>query len=404
MRLNPVVFKKLPFEIQVLWQASKKQRLSSRYLNDVSSIVSRLRNTMKSSNLDQLAMKLTEHGNQGGWANYQIRELNEAMYEDKKPDQSHIGKMVSVEIECVMPSKKAEKSVIKVIRSNGWGKFVTFKEDGSIQVKGDDGAYCDEGCDGDDCQCESNSDAFGREIVITFKYGEWTMLQTICDALNRAGATVNDSCGLHVHFDMRHMANGKKMSILAHRLGKTVLALKQLLPKSRQNNRFCKTVINKLSDKDYGDARYAFVNMKSYSKHKTLEIRGHSGTTDGVKIVNWIRILNTVMSKPIGKKIDTIEGLVSKVNFESDLILYMAERQAKFRKTSASIVGIDDVSHDNADAEIGQLNMNSTTEYFSGNVVPIEYERLVATAWSNIAISVDVNGVYVAVPVTGQVA
>src|SRR5258706_321977 len=84
-----------------------------------------------------------------------------------------------------------------------------LKDDGSIHP--DEGYECDcpSNDDGDtDHDCER---PFGRELVFSFKYGDWAMLTNVCNKLREVGATVNKSCGLHVHFDCRHLSPNQVM-------------------------------------------------------------------------------------------------------------------------------------------------------------------------------------------------
>jgi hypothetical protein len=37
--------------------------------------------------------------------------------------------------------------------------------------------------------------------------------------------------------------------------------------------------------------RYRKLNIHSYFRHQTLEVRQHSGTTDPTKITNWVRLM-----------------------------------------------------------------------------------------------------------------
>lgn len=241
-----------------------------------------------------------------------------------------------------MLNKAKEKLFIKEIRNLGFNKYVTLKDDGSVypDSKIDDEACCMSGDeDGNDCgDCEyCNLDEYGREIVVTFKYGNWELVKQICKALNACGAYVNKTCGLHVHFDFR---NSKRLLVskMGHRIAKCVPALYKMLPKSRRDNSYCKVAINHHTRGE----RYAFVNLQSYSKHRTLEIRGHSGTTDPVKIINWIRLMKYCMDYK-GKPLETIDELVNQVKMPEDLMEYCVQRSDKFVKEQSG----DDIQSDN---------------------------------------------------------
>lgn len=104
-----------------------------------------------------------------------------------------------------------------------------------------------------------------------------------CEHLNKIGATVNSSCGLHVHFDMRER-NEHDVRVLAHRLDSNMLHVVRMLDPTRRDNQYCRAG---LSNTD----RYRRVNLCAFDKHETLEIRVHQGTTSYDSIMNWIVLL-----------------------------------------------------------------------------------------------------------------
>jgi intergrase/recombinase len=65
-----------------------------------------------------------------------------------------------------------------------------------------------------------------------------------------------------------------------------------MLPPTRTANKFCKRGEFKTfaSAASQGD-RYWGINATAFNRHKTIEIRMHSATTDYTKIINWIDIL-----------------------------------------------------------------------------------------------------------------
>lgn len=366
--MNPIVLNKLPLEYKMLWEASKMKKLENSSLrDDLRNRVRRARNAYRDELAqDELDRKLTNYGNGGGWALDKITQLAHEIFDNKKPSTENLGQWISVELEVVMPNQGAETNFISFVRKNGYKSQVTIKDDGSIKLRK---CECEEQFNEDDelevihergCQIDGK-EAYGREIVLTFKFGDWEFVKQICSMLNKIKCSVNKTCGMHVHFDMRHLESKQKMSILAHRVARVVPALKQILPASRQNNRFCDKVINNHRDNGNGDARYAFVNVKSWDRHRTLEVRGHSGTTDATKIINWVRIIHTVMAKPNRKSMLTVQDMMQKFKFDADLIEYMVVRQKKFSNVLRQPV--DDVANDDevfSIASIGdQLDLGS---------------------------------------------
>ncbi|KAA3846594.1 amidoligase enzyme, partial [Bacteroides ovatus] len=46
----------------------------------------------------------------------------------------------------------------------------------------------------------------------------------------------------------------------------------------------------------FNNDRYHKVNFEAYSRHRTVEFRQHSGTTNFTKMENWIRFLNGLIT------------------------------------------------------------------------------------------------------------
>lgn len=117
------------------------------------------------------------------------------------------------------------------------------------------------------------------------------------------GAWVDKTCGLHVHVDARHLRK-PGMDVDDHmdldlcdaaetydRLTLLYPVLKRLVPRSRWNNKYCKFYNNREGSDTYrcpgnGD-RYAAINWCSYARHRTIEFRLGSGSTNLVKIESW---------------------------------------------------------------------------------------------------------------------
>lgn len=101
-------------------------------------------------------------------------------------------------------------------------------------------------------------------------------------------------------------------------------------------------------------SRYAFVNCHSYRKHKTLEIRGHSGTIDADKILNWIGICAAIMFKRGAiEQQTTMAGVIGAVGMSADLADYAFRRVNQFNPTTIvpareGMVAEDDVAADMA--------------------------------------------------------
>lgn len=263
--------------------------------------------------VDPLQDKLAKLGNNGGWYTTKLRELERLIYDTRKSTVSNDfqGQWRSIEFELIFKDEASMNAFARDVRAKGYSKFVTIKHDGSIRADDDD-------------QPERH---WCKEVAVSYRAGNEQMVRDICGFL-KDRAYVNNSCGTHVHFDMRHV-NERQVKQYAKRLARAVPALKAILPKSRRNNRFCSNTINDLRRGE----RYSFVNLQAYEKYKTLEIRGHSATLRADKILNWIAICEKIMTSRIRTMLDEItnpQDLIKVYHFEGDLAKYIRERYGKF--------------------------------------------------------------------------
>ncbi len=225
---------------------------------------------------DPLVAKLEMFENEGGWYISKVKELVKALYQGKNPPLELLGQWRSIEFELIFKSKKERDDFALLVRQNGMGKFVTIKTDGSLRVEKE----------GEE----------PNEVVLSYKSGDEKMVRDFCSLL-RGRAYVNKTCGAHVHFDFRHVGV-EEANLYGKRLARCVPALRLLLPHARRTSEYCKENINNYAQAGTGNAhaRYAFINMFSYAKYKSIEIRGHSGTINADKILNWIKLCEIIMA------------------------------------------------------------------------------------------------------------
>ena len=159
------------------------------------------------------------------------------------------------------------------LASNGDVKFVG---DGSVNAPGDGFAL-----------------ARYQEVRINCRWGKVSKLYKICHTLAENGATVNKTCGLHVHLDSRHLSRQQEYS----RRKRLVAALKwllELVPVSRRDNHFCMPNNLAAANRRGRSRRFQAINPTSYSKHGTTEIRLGAGSVDPDKILNWATLLKFI--------------------------------------------------------------------------------------------------------------
>ena len=233
--------------------------------------------------------------------------MQQRIFDSKRPPQT--GEWISVEIEAFVPMGKLD-GIVAAIRKAGIVEYVTIKNDGSLHA--------------------TQNGVVGKEFVVSFPKGEPINLAKLCYILREAKCSVNKTCGLHIHFDMRTKTS-RQVAFIGKRVAKCVPGLKMMLPVSRRNNNFCRRDISIRGD------RYAFVNTTAYARHQTLEIRGHSGTINFKKIVNWIGILQCIMNARLPKAltIATMDDLLNAVRFPTELAGYMRARVAEFATDTA---------------------------------------------------------------------
>ena len=159
----------------------------------------------------------------------------------------------------------------------------------------------------------------GYELVSPVLEGEAGLeeVRIAASALEAAGAKVDKRCGLHVHFDARSM-NLKAVKNLFKLWLKFEDVLDTFQPPSRRGtaNNYCLTNLdhsiidagnhrsqclgmfrkidlckNMEQMKALYPSRYRKLNIHSYFRHQTLEVRHHSGTTSPEKITNWVRLM-----------------------------------------------------------------------------------------------------------------
>lgn len=139
-------------------------------------------------------------------------------------------------------------------------------------------------------------------------------LKKVCKVINEAGAQVNKSCGLHVHFGAENFTIEQWVRIIRNYAALESI-IDSFMPASRRgnNNRYCKSIVNAsnyvIGARNMTDIQGAFrrdryykVNVMAYNGHKTIEFRHHSGTTDFNKIENWINFLRGLLEYSINNE------------------------------------------------------------------------------------------------------
>lgn len=136
---------------------------------------------------------------------------------------------------------------------------------------------------------------FPIELVSRKLYGKegFEELKTALGVWNELGASVNRSCGTHVHIDAWNWGEDEMMELAKIWAKIEIPVLWYLVSPSRRNNNFCKPVdmnyfINLVQNGPARLDRYYSLNLSAFGRHKTIEFRLHNGTLDAKKIIPWI--------------------------------------------------------------------------------------------------------------------
>lgn len=126
-------------------------------------------------------------------------------------------------------------------------------------------------------------------------------LEACCKALGQVGARVNSSCGLHVHIGAAGLTQQEYCNVFLN-YQKLEVAIDSFMARSRRDDasRWCHTLrgkrlaectsINDVQGTMHYD-RYFKVNAMAWDRHQTIEFRQHQGTTNFLKIKNWVNFL-----------------------------------------------------------------------------------------------------------------
>lgn len=134
----------------------------------------------------------------------------------------------------------------------------------------------------------------------------------VAKVLSEIGATVNQSCGLHVHVDCDGLTSADLKNLLLRYLDNET-AIDNLMPRARRgsSNTYCRpmsqigrdrirnaegTTVREFVSHLVSD-RFFKLNVLAYLRHGTVEFRHHSGSTNGEKIVNWIKFCLNFVEK-----------------------------------------------------------------------------------------------------------
>ena len=152
-------------------------------------------------------------------------------------------------------------------------------------------------------QWKSITDAScGYEVVSPILSGQngFEQVSLAMQAIREMGGSVSTRCGLHVHLDMSDL-DGEQIARFVESYVAAQTEINTLMPPSRRNNGFCRswdaydlqTVTRSLRSTrtvNYYE-RYRTINVCSFPKYGTIEVRQHQGTLNASKIEAWIKLM-----------------------------------------------------------------------------------------------------------------
>jgi len=160
----------------------------------------------------------------------------------------------------------------------------------------------------------------GELVSPPMKYNDasFRIIEKVSAALNEAGATVDRQCGLHVHHDAGDF-RGQDFARLVADYSDNRRIIDQVMPQSRRVNanswcraprRSVRALTTAAAVRTACGTRYTAVNVSAFFVHGTVEFRQHAGTTDAVKILNWIHFTHACMEKArSGEDINSCDDL-----------------------------------------------------------------------------------------------
>jgi hypothetical protein len=169
---------------------------------------------------------------------------------------------------------------------------------------------------------------FTAEIITPKLYGEEGLneLRTKLNLLLQEYGdylSVNFTCGLHVHHDMRELIDSREsyFKLLEEELAKVQESVYSLCAEHRRNNTYCPRLelhngvqSPKIENNTGRNINIPRPGFNAWTGYGTLEFRMHEATLDVEQIVNWVRISHQITDQIINKIISVKNHSVAQLS------------------------------------------------------------------------------------------
>lgn len=132
-------------------------------------------------------------------------------------------------------------------------------------------------------------------------------VRKVCELLNEWGFEVNVTCGLHVHHGAGDF-QGRDFVNLVRTYRRHEADFDALVPPSRRGNagRWCQSLQGRTVSTS-GD-RYMKLNLTSFHRHGTVEVRHFGGSIDPNKVCGWIVLTQKLVEAVRSLRKEVSEG------------------------------------------------------------------------------------------------
>lgn len=186
----------------------------------------------------------------------------------------------------------------------------------------------------------------GMEAVSPILQGEegYRQLGVMLTAIVEAGGKVDKSCGLHIHHDANDLTPAQVAKLVGLYVSNQHL-MDQLVSRSRragqaqycmpvnegEHTRIQDTLKSGQRITDRLVSRFKTINVMSYPKYGTIEIRQHQGTLSSKKITAWHKVGQAMVHAAI----HGTEAAAPRFEALADLMTYLTETGGLDRETAA---------------------------------------------------------------------